>query len=253
MNYSKTGLPVGASKEAFGLPISDDGRTARRSLRTQTMALINPRTLERECFVRSIELSHPRVSVVGYGSPQEWREDCDGQRATVVLYNIGARAVSDRETAAELAQLVEEAQPAPVIVLAESEDLREMIAAIDCGAKGYIPASVSFEVIVEATRLASCGGMFLPAASVLSLRDAIAPKPEPASGAEELLTSRQAAVADALRRGKANKIIAYELNMSESTVKVHIRNIMKKLKATNRTEAAFRLNALHAAPSGAAS
>ena len=55
---------------------------------------------------------------------------------------------------------------------------------------------------------------------------------------------RQFAVADALRRGKANKIIAYELNMSESTVKVHIRNIMKKHKATNRTEAAFKLNAM---------
>ena len=37
----------------------------------------------------------------------------------------------------------------------------------------------------------------------------------------------------------ANKLIAYELNMCESTVKVHIRNIMKKLKATNRTQVAY--------------
>ena len=49
---------------------------------------------------------------------------------------------------------------------------------------------------------------------------------------------------DALRRGKANKIIAYELNMCESTVKVHIRNIMKKLKAKNRTEVAYLANKL---------
>ena len=46
---------------------------------------------------------------------------------------------------------------------------------------------------------------------------------------------------EALRRGKPNKIIAYELNMCESTVKVHIRNIMKRLKAKNRTEAAYIL------------
>ena len=58
------------------------------------------------------------------------------------------------------------------------------------------------------------------------------------------LTSRQAAVAEALRRGKANKTIAYELNMCESTVKVHIRSIMRKLQAKNRTEAAFKLNAV---------
>jgi DNA-binding NarL/FixJ family response regulator len=37
----------------------------------------------------------------------------------------------------------------------------------------------------------------------------------------------------------ANKLIAYELNMCESTVKVHIRNIMKKLNATNRTQVAY--------------
>ena len=56
------------------------------------------------------------------------------------------------------------------------------------------------------------------------------------------IPSRQAAVIEALRRGKANKIIAYELNMRESTVKVHVRNIMKKLKATNRTEVAYIAN-----------
>jgi hypothetical protein len=50
-----------------------------------------------------------------------------------------------------------------------------------------------------------------------------------------------------LREGKANKIIAYELNMCESTVKVHVRNIMKKLKARNRTEVAFKTAELFAA------
>jgi DNA-binding NarL/FixJ family response regulator len=54
-----------------------------------------------------------------------------------------------------------------------------------------------------------------------------------------MFTARQAAVIEALRRGKANKIIAYELNLRESTVKVHVRNIMKKLHATNRTEVAY--------------
>jgi DNA-binding NarL/FixJ family response regulator len=55
-------------------------------------------------------------------------------------------------------------------------------------------------------------------------------------------TSKQMAVSEALRRGKANKIIAYELNMCESTVKVHVRNVMKKLRAKSRAEAAYILN-----------
>ncbi|TGV73883.1 response regulator transcription factor, partial [Mesorhizobium sp. M00.F.Ca.ET.158.01.1.1] len=76
---------------------------------------------------------------------------------------------------------------------------------------------------------------------VLALREIIhstANGVRPLSG---MFTTREAAVVEALRTGKANKIIAYELNLCESTVKVHIRNIMKKLKATNRTEVAYKL------------
>jgi DNA-binding NarL/FixJ family response regulator len=62
-----------------------------------------------------------------------------------------------------------------------------------------------------------------------------------------MFTARQTAVIAALRQGKQNKIIAYELNMRESTVKVHVRNIMKKLNATNRTEVAYLTNQLLAA------
>jgi DNA-binding NarL/FixJ family response regulator len=54
-----------------------------------------------------------------------------------------------------------------------------------------------------------------------------------------MFTDRQFAVIEKLREGKANKIIAHELNMRESTVKVHIRNIMRKLRATNRTQVAY--------------
>lgn len=53
------------------------------------------------------------------------------------------------------------------------------------------------------------------------------------------LTPRQLAVLKCLREGKANKVIAYELDMCESTVKVHVRNILKRLGATNRTQAVY--------------
>jgi DNA-binding NarL/FixJ family response regulator len=213
----------------------------------ETLVLIDRRALERECFVRSIEMSHPRVSVAGFGSVEEWRETAIGMgEPAAILFNIGSREVSDPVVGEELTAVLDSVRPVPVIVIAESEDLRDMIAAIDCGARGYIPASIGFEFIVEAMRLTAAGGMFLPAASVLSLRDALRPKTEAAPGLDKQFTARQLDVVNALRRGKANKIIAFELDMSESTVKVHIRNIMKKLKATNRTEAAFKLNSLFA-------
>jgi DNA-binding NarL/FixJ family response regulator len=193
-----------------------------------------------------MEFASPRLVVVGYSSCSDWKSALDhAEPAGVVLYNVGAREISSDAVATELRQLVEVASPTSVVVLGESEDIREMIAAVDCGACGYIPASVGVDAMVQAIRLTCAGGIFLPVNTLRSLRASIGPKrDEEPKGIRECFTSRQAAVAEALRRGKANKIIAYELNMCESTVKVHIRNIMKRLRATNRTEAAFKLNSM---------
>ena len=88
--------------------------------------------------------------------------------------------------------------------------------------------------------LVCAGGTFAPANALLSSSGAR----DGAEGAPliEGFTQRQAQILDCLRRGMANKLIAYELNMCESTVKVHIRNIMKKLKATNRTQVVYLTN-----------
>ncbi len=69
---------------------------------------------------------------------------------------------------------------------------------------------------------------------------------EPASPTPDpnALSPRQILVAKALRQGTPNKVIAYDLNMCESTVKVHVRHIMKKLKAKNRTQVAFLTNSM---------
>jgi DNA-binding NarL/FixJ family response regulator len=244
MTFVRGALPERLGEGTFvpGLPSSR--RKARTDRKTEALALIDGRSLERECFVRSLRLSRPGLNVEAYASVNDWAASAHGGSPVAILYSVGARNASDEQVSQEIQQLVELAGPTPAIVLAESEDLREMIAAVDSGARGYIPASVGIDVIFEAARLTAVGGIFLPTASALSLRDAVAARAEPAKGLTDLFTPRQASVAHALRRGKANKIIAYELNMCESTVKIHIRNILKKLKATNRTEAAFKLNAL---------
>ena len=58
------------------------------------------------------------------------------------------------------------------------------------------------------------------------------------------LTPRELAVIDLLREGKPNKLIARQLDMQENTVKVHVRNILRKLNAANRTHAALVANRL---------
>jgi DNA-binding NarL/FixJ family response regulator len=246
MNVVNGGSPDAVGLNKFGLRSVSERRLTEARSRTDTLlVLIDGRTLDRECFVRCIQSSRPDVRVAGYRCVADWHTAKSAEPdAAAILFNIGSRSVSDPAVAPELARLVDEAGSIPVIILAESEDLREVLCAVDRGARGYIPASIGVDAIVEATRLTSHGGMFIPRASVLSIREGLSPKREMDCAVEAGFTARQTAVAKALLRGKANKIIAYELGMSESTVKVHIRNIMKKLKATNRTEAAFKLNSL---------
>ncbi len=132
----------------------------------------------------------------------------------------------------------------PVVVLADSDNLEQILRALENGARGYIPTSVDINVCIEAVALAMSGGTFIPASSVLAMRHLIDDRVQRTQHLYAMFTLREAEVVEALRRGKQNKIIAYELKMCESTVKVHIRNIMKKLKATNRTEVAYKLSEL---------
>ena len=58
------------------------------------------------------------------------------------------------------------------------------------------------------------------------------------------ITKRELELLEKVQRGLQNKLIAFELGISESTVKVHMRNLMRKLKARNRTEVVFLANQL---------
>ncbi|WP_137113517.1 response regulator transcription factor, partial [Mesorhizobium sp. GR13] len=140
----------------------------------------------------------------------------------------------------------------PVVVLADTDDLAQILKALEYGARSYIPTSVGITVCIEAIGLALAGGVFVPASSVMAIRQMLTSHSETARHMAGMFTGRQTEVVEALRRGKANKIIAYELNLRESTVKVHIRNIMRKLKATNRTEVACKINEMFPAELAAA-
>ena len=203
--------------------------------------IVDKRALERECLARGLLEHTPTFKITSVGSLDEFHRlpvDADG---SVILVMLGARRLANPDVRNELTQFVDGAGSIPVIVFADSEEPAEILAALESGAKGFVPTSVKLKVAAEAIRLARAGGTFVPAHSLLALRGAIQSSSHTAQPLTGLFTAREAAVVDALRKGKANKIIAYELNLCESTVKVHIRNIMKKLKATNRTEVAYKL------------
>lgn len=210
------------------------------------LLIVDPRALDRQCLAGALSSCNLDMDVSALSSAGEWQKEKELHAPLgAILLNLGGRKVTDANTTDEIARLASEFKSVPVIILADTDDLGQILKALELGARGYIPSSVGIEVCAEAIGLARSGGIFVPASSVLAMRHLIASgaqqRENPLSG---MFTNRQAEVAQALRRGKANKIIAYELNLRESTVKVHIRNIMKKLKAANRTEVAFKINDL---------
>lgn len=230
-----------------GLDHSSTVRSSSISPATGTrellIVIIDNRALDRQCLARCITATRADVAVLTVDSVEEWRRRDEEVMPAAILLNIGSTRMSDRVVAEEIQTLASEFA-APIVILADSDDPAEIVRALECGAKGYIPSSVNIDVCIEAIALAMAGGIFVPASSLLSMRHVLNtafPAPRPLSG---MFTVRQTEVVDALRRGKANKIIAYELNMRESTVKVHVRNIMRKVKATNRTEVAYKINDL---------
>jgi DNA-binding NarL/FixJ family response regulator len=208
-----------------------------------TLVVLDPRALGRDCLVRSLAGQGIRMEVAAFGSMQEWRcvEDLHPQ-LSAILFNIGGRRITDQDMRDELTRICSEYNSVPVILLADCDEISQILKALECGARGYIPTTVGIGVCVAAIGLAIAGGVFVPANSARAVQHLADSSPAAPQDISRMFTPRQASVVDALRRGKANKIIAYELNLCESTVKVHVRNIMRKVKATNRTEVAYRIN-----------
>lgn len=130
---------------------------------------------------------------------------------------------------------------APVIILSDRDDADDVVKALTLGVRGYIPTSIDCEVAFAALSLIYAGGTYIPLHILGSANAEIGNGAEDDRGqlADELdLTHRELAVMHLLREGKSNKLIATALKMQESTVKVHVRNILKKLHVANRTQAA---------------
>jgi DNA-binding NarL/FixJ family response regulator len=227
---------VGTRAAALPLTTADTPSKAQAI----TAALIDERVLLRECLAKGIVAAHEGISVQCWSTVEKWRESAGRQAATsLVLFCIGSRRIA--AVRRELEILAED-RDTPVILVSDDEDPEEVREGLQLGLRGFISASVNICLAVRVMQLVSAGGLYVPAKILMAPQHQPPQSANPANGqVQNRFTPRQAAVVEALRQGKPNKIIAYELDMRESTVKVHIRNVMRKLNARNRTQVAFML------------
>jgi DNA-binding NarL/FixJ family response regulator len=217
----------------------------RSSKAKKTVLLVDERQLTLECFASWLEARITDMSIATCASANEVVQRAHLNAATValVLLNIGSRLLSDPKSADELSMLQDLLPNVPVVIISDHQGMQQIVDALQLGVRGYIPTSTAMAVVVGAIRLVQSGGVFVPASSLTALgreqvlRTSMFDMTE--DSAFEDFTNRQKQVLACLHEGKPNKLIAHELDMCESTVKVHVRHIMKKLGATNRTQVAY--------------
>jgi DNA-binding NarL/FixJ family response regulator len=194
----------------------------------------------------AFDSANSSFNIIAFSTTQEFIEA--GHRdLDLVIYYPHAGDVPDTIVAKNVAMIREAFTDLPLVVLSDTEDSHQpktIRATLKSGAHGFIPTrTTGISIAIAAIRFVKAGGIFAPLDLLLTGRaDRAAPQPEAAQRSR--LTSRQMLVLSHLQQGKANKTIAHELGMSESTVKVHVRNIMRKMGATNRTQAAYNAQRL---------
>lgn len=130
----------------------------------------------------------------------------------------------------------------PVAVISATEDPAIMRRSVDYGAQGFVPKSAALTTIGDAIRTVLAGDVWLPEQA----ENAPGLDEEEAELAAKIaqLTPQQMRVLSMLQEGKLNKQIAYELDVTEATIKAHVSAILRKLNVYSRTQAVIMANRL---------
>jgi NarL family two-component system response regulator LiaR len=156
------------------------------------------------------------------------------ERPDVAVIDIGIPAIDG----VTLTKRVRTELPATRVVIVTMLDLEdEVLAALAAGADAYCLKSSEPERIVEAVRIASEGGAYFDPQIAHIVLSRFAPG-TPASPRSSPLTQRETEVLRAIAEGRANSEIAESLHLGLGTIKGHIRDILEKLSASDRTQAA---------------
>jgi len=155
----------------------------------------------------------------------------------VVLLDLHMPGISGREA---VKLIVEEVPSTNVLMLTVSEDADDLLETLKAGATGYLLKNIETETLVDAIRRAARGESIISPQMTAKLIQGVRSqnRAAPAVAEKEKLSPREREILSCLARGESNKEIARALELAESTVKIHVQNIFKKLNLSSRVQAA---------------
>ena len=160
-----------------------------------------------------------RTSDEGFRLFRETRPD-----VTLMSLRLGETCAVD-----EIGKFLEFAPSAKIIILASHAGDAEISRALQNGAYGYILRDISESELVKAMRTVAAGKKYIPSRIAAILSE---------NFGQETLTPSEQRILEMIVAGQSNKQIAFALNITENTVKTHVKNIFEKLAVSDRTSAA---------------
>ena len=200
-----------------------------------TILLVDDHTLLRS-GVKMLLQRNPRFQVVGEAANGLDGVALAGQlQPDVVLMDLNMPGLSGVEA---LQQILLEWPAMVVLMLTVSENAADLGAALRAGARGYLLKNIEAEQLGQAILRAAAGESVIADAMTAKLVSQFRAGQNSPEADYEKLTPREREAMACLARGLSNKEIARELDVAESTVKIHVQNILKKLKLSSRVQIA---------------
>ena len=164
----------------------------------------------------------------GVKEAKRWKPD-------VILLDLHMPDVSGLEA---IQILKEEVPQAEIIMLTVSEESEDLLEALHMGARGYLLKNIETDFLIESIRRAALGESVMSPQMAGKLADSLRNPVKGSANDASKLSPREREIIAKLARGDSNKEIARELKLSESTVKIHVQGILRKLNLSSRVQAA---------------
>lgn len=155
----------------------------------------------------------------------------------IVLLDLDMPVMNGREA---LAQILSVRSEQNVVMLTVSEDSEDLTECMRFGARGFLLKNINADFLVDSIKRAVDGdNVFSPEMTARLVQSLIRPHNAGTGSALDTLTPRELEILGHLAAGHSNKIIARQLDLAESTIKVHVQNILRKLELSSRVQAAI--------------
>jgi two-component system nitrate/nitrite response regulator NarL len=180
-------------------------------------------------------LESRKISAKAASSPEQGLEEIPDLLIDIILLDLRMPSMSGLEV---LKTLKERNEQTPVVILTTSTDENDLRDCLKYGAQGYLLKDMDPDELVDSLNEVATGSIIVTQDMTHVLVKALKNELTDSESSFELLTKREKEVACQISGGHSNKVIARELGISDGTVKLHVKSILKKLSLSSRVEVA---------------